>query len=312
MVKKLALSLALLTASPALAGTVYDLYGTGDTVKTSGEYRFRNKCTVGGDQAPVGTLDVLGNGIVVTTSGGAQYRARSTSPSDRELRFEMFTDGNAYFGVQALTGAGAITGHLNLRTSADSGASNAGEVRLSPGNTQALVATTGQRIGITQSTPQARLHVTDATIGNEVFRAESVATNDDPNFRLFFSRATAAASSATNIDFSLTTAAPTLAPCPASSVCSVEAEVICHCTSGSSCTANDGAGTRLLMYVKNNGGTISKVGSVLTLAANQISGSSITSITMDTNSTNARVTVTVPANFNHTCHVGWTVKNVGS
>ena len=159
--------------------------------------------------------------------------------------------------------------------------------------------------------PGMPVRATQQTVGNEVVRFESVATNDDPNYKMFQARATAAASSTTNVDFSLTASVPT-APCPASSVCIVEARTVCHCTSGSSCTAHDGGANISAMTVKNNGGTISLLGAVTTPMASQIGASSLTSLTLSVSSPNARMAVVVPANFAHTCHLTFIVSAVGT
>lgn len=165
-------------------------------------------------------------------------------------------------------------------------------------------------IGSTSATPSATLHVTEDTVGREALRIESVATNSDPNYKIFFSRATAAASSTTNIDFPLATAAPTDKPCPDDSVCLVEARTVCHCTSGSSCTTEMGGGNISSVVAKSDAGTISIQGAVSTQMATQIGSSSLTSITLSLSGNNARVAVVVPANFNHTCHVTWQISSV--
>lgn len=67
-------------------------------------------------------------GMFVSTNGQAQYAARSSSHTDRELRFQLFSDGHCYFGQQGLSGS--ITSDLIIRTSADSG-TNAGAIRFS-------------------------------------------------------------------------------------------------------------------------------------------------------------------------------------
>lgn len=172
-------------------------------------------------------------------------------------------------------------------------------------------------IGSTSGTPSAELHVQQPTNTNEVLRVETVGTNN-PNYKIIQTRATAAASSTTNIDFSLTSAAPTDAPCPSNGTCIVQADINCHCTSGSSCTANDGATNSTKWAFKNNAGTITQIGSTTsgnslpstaTIATAIISGSSITSITASLSTTNFRYAVVVPANFGHVCHVTYFVQS---
>jgi hypothetical protein len=84
-------------------------------------------------------------GMFVSTNGQAQYAARSSSHTDRELRFQMFSDGNCYFGLQGITGS--ITSDLVILTSADSG-SNAGAIRFGlMGVNKAAITSAGIAVG---------------------------------------------------------------------------------------------------------------------------------------------------------------------
>lgn len=148
------LSVGVIVASTVIvnAGTYYSLYGTGDTINTAAEYQFSNKVAIGASSSPNNQLEVSGGtgsaqGARVNTSSAPQFRARSTSYTDRELRFELYNgDGNAYFGTSGLTGS-AITSHLVIRTSGDSAANN-GEVRIQPGNAQAINATKDAQVAV--------------------------------------------------------------------------------------------------------------------------------------------------------------------
>lgn len=98
-------------------------------------------------------------GMFVSTNGQAQYAARSSSHTDRELRFQMFSDGNCYFGLQGITGS--ITSDLVIRTSADSG-SNAGAIRFGLMGVNKMAITSagiaiGSQAGALSAT--ARLHL---------------------------------------------------------------------------------------------------------------------------------------------------------
>jgi hypothetical protein len=84
-------------------------------------------------------------GFRVNTNGQAQYLARSSTHTDRELRFQMFSDGNTYFGQQGLSGT--ITSDLIIRTSADAGTNN-GAVRFSlMGTNKMAITPAGIKIG---------------------------------------------------------------------------------------------------------------------------------------------------------------------
>lgn len=83
--------------------------------------------------------------IIASTNGQAQYAARCSTTPDRELRFQLFGDGNCYFGMQGLTGT--IVSDLIIRTSADAGVNN-GAIRFTlSGTAKAAITTTGIAIG---------------------------------------------------------------------------------------------------------------------------------------------------------------------
>lgn len=238
-------------------------------------------------------------------------------PDRRGFVFEEATQKGGSTGTGAVTAQTAIT----IAALAMAGSNVGIESAVPAGSTNYFLKATSDaqtrlggktRIGSTSADASAELHVTQPTIGNEVFRLESVATNDDPVYKVYHSRATAAASGTTNIDFPLATAASVDKPCPDDSVCVVEARTVCHCTSGSSCTADAGGASVNVIVAKNDGGTMTVQGSADIVAALQAGSSSITSNTLTINGNNARMAVAVPANFNHTCHVTWIVQSVGT
>lgn len=153
--------------------------------------------------------------------------------------------------------------------------------------------------------------VTQTTLGAEVFRVESATSGSPvPNLKFYQTRAVATANTTTNIDFNLTTAA-----CTSGTVCSVTTSTVCHCTSG--CAANQGGANITSWVVKNNGGTITQIGT--TTSGNELattvdaSTPSISSIVVSIFSTTTlRVAVAVPAGFTNTCHINYTVQTVGT
>lgn len=220
----------------------------------------------------------------------------------------MFNDatGSGTVGDQFAVDVAALTkGTTNAAVRSATVASSGRYFLLGTGDAQSVHP--GKLMVGSTSDPTARLHVSEPTIGNEVVRFESVATNDDPAWRLFQARATAAASGTTNIDFNLTTAA-----CAASHVCNVEVSTVCHCTSGSSCTSNQGGGHTSKWVTKNNGGTISQIGATASGNILNAVDASLTSITTSISSPNIRTAIVVPANYNHTCHVNVAVQDVGT
>jgi hypothetical protein len=104
--------------------------------------------------------------LIASTNGQAQFAARSSSHADRELRFQMFSDGNCYFGTA--TFSGTVSSDLVIRTSQDSG-TNTGAIRFNIGAGGASPArmaiyTQGVSIGAASSlgSPSARLHILTA------------------------------------------------------------------------------------------------------------------------------------------------------
>lgn len=105
--------------------------------------------------------------------------------------------------------------------------------------------------------PSARLHVAEQTINSEVARLESVATNDDPNYRVFQYRTT----STGNVTVTLFTHDLT-----ANKVALVEARIVGVCTA--SCgTVGTGGAAVMVGRAKDLAGTASEIGAeVMTVA----------------------------------------------
>lgn len=97
----------------------------------------------------------------------------------------------------------------------------------------------------------ATAHVQQATLGNEVFRVESVATNDDPSERVFQNRAATTDATVTTLH---------TVTIPASTTVHVEARVIARRTGGTAGTAEDAAGYIIQGTFKNVAGAATLVG----------------------------------------------------
>ncbi len=95
------------------------------------------------------------SGLEVRTNGNAQFMARSSSHANNELRFQQYSDGNAYFGT--VTMSGTLSNSLYIRTSADSG-TNTGSIFFSLMGTQKMaISSTGISIGSGAVTPSSYL-----------------------------------------------------------------------------------------------------------------------------------------------------------
>ncbi len=103
-----------------------------------------------------GSTGTNGNsGIRVTTKGLSQFVARASGFSDRELRFQLFSDGVTYFGPMT---TGTTDADLVIRTGADSG-SNSGEIQFSTNGSQKAVLSNAGNFGIGSTTPSRLLTV---------------------------------------------------------------------------------------------------------------------------------------------------------
>lgn len=156
-------------------------------------------------------------------------------------------------------------------------------------------------LGIGQAGISARLHVTEATLGNEVFRIESTATNDDPADKIFQNRVATTDATQTTLH--------TIA-IPASTTVKITAYVRARRTAGSAGTAEDAAGYVVVGTYKNVAGTATLVGAVNVLytAEDQAGWDA----TLDVNAGNARVRVTGATNNTVTWHCTVKVEPVGS
>ncbi len=159
--------------------------------------------------------------------------------------------------------------------------------------------------------PSARLHVSEPTINNEVARFESVATNDDPNLRVFQGRV-ATTTTGANSALTFATASDT--------AYHITARTIARCTGGAGCTAGQALGCVIESTVKNVTGTASVVGTNISVACqSDITGLvCATACTLVANAapcataSNICVSVTGGALQNITWHTTWELQNVGS
>jgi hypothetical protein len=156
-------------------------------------------------------------------------------------------------------------------------------------------------IGVGISAPSAKLHVTQLTLGKEVFRAESVATNDDPNFRIFQQRAATTDATITTLH-SITI--------PSSTTVLLTARVVARRTGGAAGTAEDGAAYVITGAFKNVAGTATQIGttSVVSSFEDQAGWGCVFDVTAAT----ARVRITGAINNNITWHSTVMMQNVGS
>lgn len=177
------------------------------------------------------------------------------------------------------------------------------DLRVEGDNTTHLlfVDSSADKIGINQSTVASRLHITESTVGNEVLRVESVATNDDPSDRFFHGRAATTDATVTTINTIAVAASTTVM---------IEAHVRARRTGGTSGTAEDAAGYVIYGTYKNVAGTATLVGAVAAdyTAEDQAGWDA----TLTASGGNVLLRVTGASNNNVTWHSTVRVMQVGS
>lgn len=200
------------------------------------------------------------SGLEVRTNGQAQYMARSSTHTDRELRFQAYSDGNIYISAQGLSGT--ITANLNFLISADSGTNN------------------------------GYIGFRNVTLGNEVTRIYSDATNDDPRESVYQNRVATTNNTQTTLHTFTLSASTTYA---------IEANVIARRTGGAGGTAEDSAEYKIRALFKNVAGTATQVGATTIISANEDNAN--LDAVFDVTGATARVRVTGDTSNNYTWHM---------
>lgn len=146
----------------------------------------------------------------------------------------------------------------------------------------------------------AYVEVNQSTIGNEVFRLTSVATNDDPRESTFQYRVATTDGVATTI---------ATIPIPSSTTVGFLGRITARRTGGSSGTAEDGAFYELKAVYKNSAGTAVAIGAAVTVVGES---QAAWDVTATVSSGNVLLQVTGAANNNVTWHCTLYTYPVGS
>ncbi len=133
----------------------------------------------------------------------------------------------------------------------------AGGTALTEDNANLFFDDGNNRLGIGTATPAAVLDVLQATVGNEVQRLASVATNSDPTESVYQNRVATTNATVTTLH---------TIPIPATTTVAVEAIVYARRTGGAAGTAEDGARYTLSAVYKNVAGTATLIGAVTKVA----------------------------------------------
>lgn len=208
------------------------------------------------------------------------------------------SDGLAYRAAVQIVGvvdgtaaAGDMPGRIELRVSP------AGSVT----PVTAVYIKSDKRVGVNQSSPQAQVDILQSTLGQNVLRLQSTATNDDPTEDKFHGRTTT-----TNA----TVATVLTIPITASNTYFITAEYVARRTGGTGGTAEDGGGGRVSEVYKTVAGAVAFQGSVEDNQTHPFGGGA--GLSMTESGTNVLVQVTGAVNNNVVWHVFVTVRRVGT
>ena len=157
------------------------------------------------------------------------------------------------------------------------------------GTLAAVVGTMGLGVGVI---PAARLHVQEWTLGNEVMRLTSLATNDDPTESVFQNRLATTDATVTTIH---------TVTIPASTTVAIEATVVARRTGGASGTADDGAFYIKSATFKNLSGTATQIGSATELVVKESQAG--WDVTFNATSNTVQIQVTGAAGNDVTWHL---------
>lgn len=177
------------------------------------------------------------------------------------------------------------TGAMQLRTRTDSGTGGTVAWQLLRGGDTTV---TGQN-WINDSGP---FTFNQNTLGAEVFRVQSTATNDDPARKIFQGRvATTDATVTTVLTFTVAASTNTF----------LDAYVVARRTGGVSGAAEDGGAYRVTALVKNVAGTATLIGSATTTVIGESTGTMDCTITVTGATALVRVTGVGTTNFTWHC-----------
>jgi hypothetical protein len=169
------------------------------------------------------------------------------------------------------------------------------------GTTYGLLVAANGTSGFGILTPTARVHIQEPTLGNEVFRIETLAANDDPAEQVYQGRQTTTSATVATV--------LTITPA-ASQTTMIEARVIARRTGGTAGTAEDAAGYNMFGTYKNTAGTVALIGTVL--AGYTAESQAAWNATLVISGSTVIVQVTGALNNNITWHCTARVYRVGS
>lgn len=238
------------------AGTVaHASFGTADVVRTSGTQTVAGNKTFEGNTVLQTTtamsypVILVNRNVTATTAPLGTFGLRLTTTGEMADTFGprfLFEANDATLTTQNLVGAIAVQRN---------GADNSFDMsfQTASGGTLAdkVWITKDGNLSVGTASAGARMHSYQPTLGSEVLRLESTATNDDPRDQWFHQRVATTNSTLTTI--------ATIA-IAADTVYHIDAIIVSRRTGGSAGSANEGGIGHLEAGFVNNGGTVSQVG----------------------------------------------------
>jgi hypothetical protein len=259
---------------PFVAAPVYKATGAAGSLTVTNAYGFRS--------TPA---------IQTTTAGGV-------STVDTMIHFQAGATTNSGAGTETLTT------EIGLDVPAFALATN--KIGIRSAGTANEIRWAGPAVfGVNAATiSPVIVEVQQPTVGSEVMRVDSLATNDDPTEQVFQCRA--ATTDATVTDCKTIAVTST-------KVRTMQATVVAHCTGGVSCATDNGAEYTIVGTCKNNAGTTTAIaGSPDVIAASEdVAGWDATVDCDDTGDT-IRLRVTGAATTNITWHATIRTMEVGT
>jgi hypothetical protein len=264
--------------------------------------------TLGG-YAGQGITSGSDNTFIGHTAGtGANIGSSNTGLGAASLNLINGSSGN--IGVGKMAGDNITTGGNNIVIGTDADAQSATASNqlviqnIIYGTNNSATGTTASTGEIAIGTPPStgvKFQVHQSTLGGEVLRLTSVATNDDPLVSVYQQRVATTDATVTTLHSLATTTDYTYV---------VEVKVIARRTGGASGAAGDSAGYSLLGTFKNVAGTVTQVGTTSVVATHE--SQAAWDCVFDISTTNIRVRITGAAGNNVTWHSTVELSALGS
>lgn len=248
------------------------LYVTEKTATPTGVSYGANVQKTGASNINYGGLFSVRDGVASNIALVATNAGSSSAGGTAVYGINSSTFAGSQWGVSGSKSGNTVTGtgYAVYGNASGSAATNYGGYFISSGGTSniggyfaatgsgtnyaLLVPSASGNVGIGTLAPGALFSIYQATLGTEVMRVESQATNDNVGERIFMGRTTTSNATATAI-LTITPAMLGISSPVDTQIVMIEAYVVARRTSGTAGTADDGAGFVIRGTFKMYGGT---------------------------------------------------------